>query len=162
MRQINLAPRSFRTRVGGLFLFVPLMRSIDLGAVLQPPRLPGSQMIPAEQAVRTLLALKLLGIERKSLSWIGSLTRARPFCRSQCGAQALLPGRLQLPGRPTRQPGLMGAWFEQVQAAGLPRGSSFDLDFHTVPANSQQEPLDKHYVSSRSRSQKGILVFLAR
>ena len=57
---------------------------------------------------------------------------------------------------------LMGAWFEQVQAAGLPRGSSFDLDFHTVPANSQQEPLDKHYVSSRSRSQKGILVFLAR
>ena len=98
VRQINLAPRSFRTRVGGLFLFVPLMRSIDLGAVLQPPRLPGSQMIPAEQ----------------------------------------------------------------VQAAGLPRGSSFDLDFHTVPANSQQEPLNKHYVSSRSRSQKGILVFLAR
>ena len=46
VRQINLAPRSFRTRVGGLFLFVPLMRSIDLGAVLQPPRLPGSQMIP--------------------------------------------------------------------------------------------------------------------
>ena len=54
---------------------------------------------------------------------------------------------------------LMGAWFEQVQAAGLPRGSSFDLDFHTVPANSQQEPLDKHYVSSRSRSQKASSFF---
>jgi hypothetical protein len=27
---------------------------------------------------------------------------------------------------------------------------------------SQEEPLEKHYVSSRSRSQKGILVFLAR
>jgi hypothetical protein len=25
-----------------------------------------------------------------------------------------------------------------------------------------EEPLEKHYVSSRSRSQKGILVFLAR
>ena len=49
VRQLNLAPRSFRTRVGGLFLFVPLMRSIDLPAVLQPPHLPGSQMIPAEQ-----------------------------------------------------------------------------------------------------------------
>jgi hypothetical protein len=36
------------------------------------------------------------------------------------------------------------------------------LDFHTVPANTQEEPLEKHYVSSRSRSQKGILVFLAR
>ena len=49
-----------------------------------------------------------------------------------------------------------------VTAAGLPHGSSFDLDFHSVPANSAQEPLEKHYVSSRSRSQKGILVFLAR
>src|SRR6266849_6457692 len=33
---------------------------------------------------------------------------------------------------------------------------------HTVPANTQEEPLEKHYVSSRSRSQKGVLVFLAR
>src|SRR5207237_9927652 len=29
-------------------------------------------------------------------------------------------------------------------------------------AYSAQEPLEKHYVASRSRSQKGILVFLAR
>ena len=41
-------------------------------------------------------------------------------------------------------------------------GASFDLDFHSVPADSAEEPLEKHYVSSRSRSQKGILVFLAR
>jgi hypothetical protein len=44
----------------------------------------------------------------------------------------------------------------------LPHGPSFDLDFHSVPANTAEEPLEKHYVSSRSRSQKGILVFLAR
>ena len=56
----------------------------------------------------------------------------------------------------------MEAWLEQVEQSGLPHGSSFDLDFHSVPANSAQEPLEKHYVSSRSRSQKGILVFLAR
>src|SRR5438067_1622348 len=56
----------------------------------------------------------------------------------------------------------MEAWLEEVERAGLPHGSSFDLDFHSVPANSAQEPLEKHYVSSRSRSQKGILVFLAR
>ncbi|MBK5293007.1 MAG: hypothetical protein JJE04_15215 [Acidobacteriia bacterium] len=31
-----------------------------------------------------------------------------------------------------------------------------------MPANSSEEPLEKHYVASRSRSQKGILVFLAR
>ena len=49
-----------------------------------------------------------------------------------------------------------------MSATDLPQGASFDLDFHTVPANSAEEPLEKHYLSSRSRSQKGILVFLAR
>ena len=39
---------------------------------------------------------------------------------------------------------------------------SLDLDYHTVPAHSEQEPLEKHYVSRRSRSQQGVLVFLAR
>jgi len=53
-------------------------------------------------------------------------------------------------------------WFAHLTQAGLRRGDSFDLDFHTVPANTLAEPLEKHYVSSRSRSQKGILVFLAR
>ena len=56
----------------------------------------------------------------------------------------------------------MAAWFSEVRRAGLPHGDSLDLDFHSVPANSTAEPLEKHYVSRRSRSQKGILTFLAR
>jgi len=56
----------------------------------------------------------------------------------------------------------MEAWFEQLEGVGLPHGSSLDLDFHAVPANTAVEPLEKHYVSSRSRRQQGILVFLAR
>ena len=48
------------------------------------------------------------------------------------------------------------------RSAGCQRGTSFDLDFHTVPANSTVEPLEKHYISSRSRSQQGVLTFLAR
>src|SRR6516162_3834698 len=58
VRTLSLAPRSFRTRLGGLFVFVPLMRAMDLPAVLRQAGLPGSAMIPAEHAVRTLLALK--------------------------------------------------------------------------------------------------------
>jgi hypothetical protein len=56
----------------------------------------------------------------------------------------------------------MDAWFEQLERIGLPHGGSLDLDFHTVPAHTATEPLEKHYVSSRSRRQQGILVFLAR
>jgi hypothetical protein len=52
--------------------------------------------------------------------------------------------------------------FDHVQQAGLHCGSSIDLDFHSVAANTQEEPLEKHYVPSRGHSQKGSLIFIAR
>jgi len=163
VRLLSLAPRSFRTHLGGLFLFVPLMRDLRLNDVLRQAALPGSAMIPAAQAVRTLLALKLVGKERKS--HVMDLV-------SDAGI-ALFAGLNVVPKRSylaaysssvddrvsTR---LMAAWHTEVRRAGFTPGSSFDLDFHTVPANSQDEPLEKHYVSRRSRSQAGILTFLAR
>ncbi len=57
---------------------------------------------------------------------------------------------------------LMETWFTHITDAGLRRGDSFDLDVHSVPANTVEEPLEKHSVSSRSRSQKSLLVFLVR
>jgi hypothetical protein len=163
IRAINLSPRSFRTRVGGLFLFVPLMRDLDLRRVVQSVDLPGSKMIPAEQAVRSLLALKLIGKERKS--HVMDLVFDEGI--AIFAGLNVVPKRSYLAAYSSRVAHetnleIMGAWFEEVQRAGLKRGASIDLDFHTVPANAEEEPLEKHYVSSRSRSQKGILVFLAR
>ena len=163
VRTLSLAPRAFRTRVGGLFLFVPLMRPLDLAAVARQAALPASAMIPAEQAVRVLLALTLLGKERKS--HVMDLV-FDPGIALFAGLN-VVPKRSYLAAYSSRidrrgTERLMAAWFEAVTRAGLARGPSLDLDFHTVPANAQVEPLEKHYVSSRSRSQKGILVFLAR
>jgi hypothetical protein len=163
VRALSTAPRSFRTRLGGLWLFVPLMRDIRLAEVLRTADLPGSTPIPAEQAVRTLLALKLIGKERKS--HIMDLV-----CDEGIALFAglnVVPKRSYLAAYSSRVDRranlrLLEAWSNEVHRVGLPRGNSFDLDFHTVPANSQEEPLEKHYVSSRSRSQKGVLVFLAR
>ena len=70
VRRLDLSPRSFRTRLAGLFLFVPLLDRIDLQKVVTAARLPGSKMIPAAQAVASLLALKLIGAERKTTSGI--------------------------------------------------------------------------------------------
>lgn len=163
IRALDLSPRSFRTRIGGLFLFVPLMKGLDLGRVLGKIDLPGSSMIPAEQAVRALLALKLIGKERKS--HVMDLVFEEGI--ALFAGLNVIPKRSYLAAYSSRVDHqanlkLMGAWFEEVQQAGIKRGSSIDLDFHTVPANTGEEPLEKHYVSSRSRSQKGILVFLAR
>jgi len=120
-------------------------------------------MIPAEQAVRTLLALKLVGKERKS--HVMDLV-FDPGIALFAGLN-VVPKRSYLAAYSSRidrrgTERLMATWFDAVHGAGLSRGPSIDLDFHTVPANAQVEPLEKHYVSSRSRSQKGILVFLAR
>ena len=163
VRELNLKARSFRTRFGGLFLFVPLMRDICLDDVVRQARLPSSPMIPAQQAVRSLLALKLVGTDRTShfMNLVND------------DGLALFAGLNVLPtpsymasysyrcnDRSTQR--FMAAWFHEAPRAGLQRGNSFDLDFHSVPANSTAEPLDKHYVSRRSRSQLGILTFLAR
>jgi hypothetical protein len=62
---------------------------------------------------------------------------------------------------PAAYPTLMRRWFDAVTRLGLPRGTSFDLDFHTIPFHGEDALLEKHYVSKRSRRQKGILAFLA-
>lgn len=163
VRALDPEPRSFRTRFGGLFLFVPLMGAMRLDEVVRQARLPGSAMIPALQAVRTLLALKLVGTQRTShvmdlvsdegLALFAGLNTVPK--RSYLAAYSY-----RIDDRAIQR--LMAAWFGEVQRAGLPRGNSLDLDFHSVPANTTAEPLEKHYVSRRSRSQKGILTFLAR
>jgi hypothetical protein len=163
VRTIDLAPRAFPTRLGGLFFFVPLLAPLRLDDIVRQAQLPGSPMIPAEQALRTLLALKLIGKERKShvmdlvddqgLALFAGLNVVPK--RSYLAAYSA-----QIDDRTTGR--LMAAWFTEVGRAGLKRGSSLDLDFHTIAAHTDEEPLEKHYVSRRSRSQKGILTFLAR
>ncbi len=63
---------------------------------------------------------------------------------------------------PTCYPTLMRDWFDTVSRLGLRWGTSFDLDFHTIPFHGEDALVEKHYISKRSRSQKGILAFLAQ
>ena len=155
VRALSLEPRSFRTRLGGLFLFVPLMKEIRLAEVLAQANLPGTTMIPATQALRTLLALKLVGKERKShvmdlvcdpgLALFAGLN-AVPSCSYLASYSSRVDRRACVR--------LMAAWFDEVRRAGLPRGDSIDLDFHAVPANTQEEPLEKHYLPAAAAVNK--------
>jgi hypothetical protein len=56
----------------------------------------------------------------------------------------------------------MRHWFDAVGKLGLERGRSFDLDFHTIPFHGEDALVETHYVSKRSRRQKGMLAFLAQ
>lgn len=66
-RVLNLEPgRSLRTRVAGVFLFLPLLARLGFQQHVANAGYPGSQMIPPVSALLSLLALKLLDKERRS------------------------------------------------------------------------------------------------
>src|SRR5262249_59757552 len=61
---LDRAPRRLRTRFGGLFLSLPTLASMPFDRIARRAGLPGSRMIPAACALRSLLALKLFGTAR--------------------------------------------------------------------------------------------------
>ena len=164
VRQLDLAPRFVHTDFGGLFLFLPDLVSANLGELLERSGFPGSKMIPAACAVRSLLALKLFGNAHHSHVMSSVLD----------DGLALFAGLNVIPKRsflteyscripPSCYPSLMRHWFDKVSRLGLRWGTSFDLDFHTIPFHGEDALIEKHYVSKRSRQQKGMLgVFGAR
>jgi hypothetical protein len=163
VRQLDLTPRSFRTKFGGLFLFLPYLISARLDSIVTRCGLPGSKMVPAACAVRSLLALKLFGNARHSHVMSSVLDEGLAFF----AGLNVVPKRSFLTEyscriEPTCYPMLMRSWFDAVSGMGLRRGNSFDLDFHTIPFHGEDALIEKHYVSKRSRRQKGILAFLAQ
>jgi hypothetical protein len=162
-RAVNLQPRTLRTKFGGLFLFLPALVEMGFDRVISRCDLPGTEMIPAAHAMRSLLALKLFGTQRHLHVMSAVLDEGL----------ALFAGLNVIPKRsflseyscrlePACYPKLMRHWFDALMRLGLEHGSSFDLDFHTIPFHGEDALLEKHYVSKRSRRQKGILAFLAQ
>src|SRR3990170_4423199 len=162
VNRLDLSPRQFRTQFGGLYLFVPYLAQIPLERLLEEAGFPGTKMIPAAQAIRSLLGLKLFGSARHSHVMSYVLDEGLPLF---AGLNAI-PKRAFLTEYSSRidstsYPPLMRQWFDAVGRLGLQRGTSFDLDFHTIPFHGEDALMQKHYVSKRSRRQKGILAFLA-
>lgn len=161
-RGLDLTPRRFRTRVGGLFLFMPFLAQLDLPAMLKKSGFPGTKMVPAAHAIRALLALKLFGSARHSHVMSSVFDEGL----------ALFAGLNVTPKRsflteyscrivPRSYPRFMRLWFDEVSKLGLEQGKSFDLDFHAIPFHGEDALIEKHYSSKRSRRQKAVLAFLA-
>ena len=159
---LDQSPRSCRTRFGGLFLFLPDLVRLGFDQIVRQAQLPGSKMIPAAHALRSLLALKLFGRARHSHVMSDVMD---PGLGLFAGLN-VIPKRAFLTEyssriNPASYPQLMQHWFEALTHLGLEHGSSFDLDFHTIPSHGDDAVMEKHYLTQRSRRQKGILAFLA-
>ena len=163
VRAFSLAPGRFLTQCGGLFLFLPDLARLPLQTLAEAARLPGSRMIPPAHALRACLSLKLWSLERKS--HVMSLVADEGL--------ALFSGLNVSPKRsffsqyssritPAQTQKLLSAWHDQARGRKLWDGSSFNLDFHSVPYYGKDPQVESHYVSMRSRCQPSILAFLAQ
>ena len=159
---LDLSERSFHTKFGGLFLFLPMLAQAPFDAIIEKAGFPGSKMIPAAHAVRSILALKLFGSARHThvmsdvfdeglglFAGLNVIPKASFLSQYSCRVQ------------PESHPLLLRAWFDAAKNLGYRHGSSFDLDFHTIPSYGDDPLLQKHFDSKRSRRQKGILAFVA-
>jgi hypothetical protein len=155
VRQFDLRPRTIHTKFGGLFLFLPTLATLPFDRIIRQAGLPGSEMVPAAHAIRSLLALKLFGNARHS--------HVMSYVLDQ--GLALFAGLNVIPKRsflteyscriePSCYPEWMRRWFDALSGAGLSRGKSFDLDFHTIPYHGDDALVEKHYVSKRSAARR--------
>jgi Transposase DDE domain len=163
VRNFTLKTREFTTRVGGLFLFIPDMIRLNLDGLAQAAQLPGSRMIPAEHALRAVLALKLWSIERKShvmalvadegLALFGGLnaTPKRSFLSEY--SSRITPQKVSR---------LLSSWHTHLADDTILTGNSINLDFHSVPYFGEHPVVESHYLAKRSRRQPSILTFLAQ
>jgi hypothetical protein len=163
VRRFKLALGSFDTHVGGLFVLLPLIVKLGIDRLAVEAKLPGTQTLPASQALLSALALKLTSVERKShvmdlvfdeglalFAGLNVVPKATFF--------AQYAGRF---GRSTSVRLLRG-WLDHLRGHLAIEGASFDLDFHTVPFFGDDDFIERHYLPRRSHRDKAVLTFIAQ
>jgi hypothetical protein len=153
----------FRTRAAGVFLFVPLLARMGFDSLVHQAGYPGTKMIPADAALLSLLALKLLRKER--LSHIDDYNVDEGL--------GLFAGLNVLPKKSfatdysyrtqrRQQEKLLGSWVKKLSPILLPEAKAFSLDFHPIPYRGEAAVLENHYIPCRGQACPSVQTFFAQ
>ena len=160
---MNFEPgRPLRSRVAGVFLFLPLLARLGFDRIVTEAGYPGSEMVPAASALLALLTLKLLDKERRS--HIDDFN-----CDEALGLFAglnVLPKKSFVTAYSYRtvrnqQRGLLQGWVKALGAVLFPQPEGFSLDFHPIPFRGDPAALDRHYLPLQGKAGPSILTFFA-
>lgn len=161
VRQFSIKDQNFSTRMGGLFLLLPLIARLNLDSLVED--WPGTRMIPASHALRSALILKLIGKSRRS--HVMDLLFDEGIALA-CGLNAIPKATFmsQYSSRLGRRKiaDLLGLWIGKLKAE---KGFDFDslnLDFHSVSYFGDDPFVEKHYVPRRSQRREAVLTFFAQ
>jgi hypothetical protein len=162
-RALSLAPgRRLRTRVAGIFLFLPLLARVQFDQIIGQAGYPGSRMVSATSAWLSLLALKLLDKERRS--------HINDFSFDE--ALGLFAGLNILPKKSyvtdysyqtqrRHQEKLLSGWIAALAALLFPKPQAFALDFHPIAYRGDPSGLENHYLPRRGKADTSVLTFFA-
>jgi hypothetical protein len=160
---LSLEPgRRLITRHAGLFLFLPLLAKLGFDQLVEKAGYPGTKMVPAANALMSLLVLKLLDKER--LSHIDDFN-----CDEALGLFAglnILPKKsfaTDYSYRTARehQEKLLQGWVTKLSPLLFPEADSFSLDFHAIGHRGEETDLENHYQPLRGQAGPSILTFFA-
>jgi hypothetical protein len=155
--------RRLRTRVAGVFLFLPLLARLRFDQLVERSGYPGSQMVPAISALLSLLTLKLLDKERRS--------HIDDFNFDQ--GLGLFAG-LNIPPKKSfatdysyrtlrdHQEKLLRGWVSKLSPLLFPEADSFALDFHPIGHRGEETELENHYQPMRGKAGPSVLTFFAQ
>ena len=154
--------RRLVTRHAGIFLFLPLLATLRLDRLVQKAAYPGSQMVPAANALLSLLTLKLLDKER--LSHIDDFN-----CDQALGLFAglnILPKKSFATDYSYRtdrdhQQKLLKGWVAKLSSLLFPEANSFSLDFHPIGHRGEETELENHYQPMRGKAGPSVQTFFA-
>jgi arginine repressor len=163
IRQLSFEPRVVETRFGGAFLLMRTLADMKAHEIPKSLNWYGSKMIPTENAFVSSLLLKIIGKERRS--HVADLV----FDQGTALAAGLnfLPKTsyiCEYSERITHNDNLqfLHRWLRRLRKGSVLDGDSFNLDFQSLPYFGEDDVIEKHYVSMRSRRQKAVLVFFAQ
>ena len=156
-------PLRLKTRVAGLFLFLPLLARLGFQKLVQKAAYPGSKMVPADAALLSLMTLKLVDKERRS--------HIDDFNFEE--ALGLFAGLNVLPKKSfatdysyrtqrKQQQELLAGWIKGISPLLFPEARSFALDFHPIPYRGDNAVLEKHYLPCRGQAGPSIQSFFAQ
>jgi hypothetical protein len=164
VRCLGLAPgRTLRSRAAGIFLFLPLLARLHFDQLVCQAGYPGSRMVPAPNALLSLLALKLLDKERRS--HIDDFN-----CDEALGLFAglnILPKKsfatdYSYRTQRSQQQRLLAGWVKALAPLLFPSATAFSLDFHPIPYRGDPCGLDNHYLAKRGKAAPSILTLFAQ
>jgi hypothetical protein len=145
-----------------VFLFLPLLARLGFDQLVEQAGYPGTKMVPAANALMSLLVLKLLDKER--LSHIDDFN-----CDEALGLFAglnILPKKSFATDYSYRtlreqQEKLLQGWVTKLSPLLFPAADSFSLDFHAIGHRGEETDLENHYQPRRGKASPSILTFFA-